>query len=286
MVDCRSTSKLQPRLVSPKSKSSPCHTEPAPLRQETSEPIQPEVLTSGEFANRVKFDEAVKKTPTGAILQSCRPRRPRRGNAINGEQQIDNARPFWRAISARSSTVNWNAATVLASAHTRLAPRAHKHARRSKTNPDRSGAAGVTLAAARANRASLCGRALARFFRLCVAFGVIVLTMGTLHAASVVRRASPACRVDRPAASAILLDSASQNAARPLSPLRRRLDTTSFLHRRRRTPCRNGSSRRRSTDQPSATIKGWRDRTRRSSGFDTLQTKKSQCLSPSLPSFC
>ena len=35
-----------------------------------------------------------------------------------------------------------------------------------------------TLAADLANGASLCGRALALLFRLCVAFGAIVLTMG------------------------------------------------------------------------------------------------------------
>jgi hypothetical protein len=45
---------------------------------------------------------------------------------------------------------------------------------------------------------------------------------GTLQAASDAGSAALACRADRPAASAILLDSASQNAARSASPLRRK----------------------------------------------------------------
>jgi hypothetical protein len=45
---------------------------------------------------------------------------------------------------------------------------------------------------------------------------------GTLQAASDAGSAALACRADRPAASAILLDSACQNAARPSSPLRRK----------------------------------------------------------------
>jgi hypothetical protein len=50
-------------------------------------------------------------------------------------------------------------------------------------------------------------------------------------------------------------------------------DTTSFCVRRRRTPCRNGSSRSDSTDQPSAMIKGWCDRTRDFFRLDTQSTK-------------